>query len=403
LWMNRRGQGFKLFPPGLIYFLIFYLCISLSITQAPVPTYSLMAMWNFGRMFLYYTLIFNVIRSPGDLRALLWAVAITLMIQCLYALKLRYLNGVHQVTGFFDHQNSMASWAYFCGLPMLALGLSRHTRGIDTMIYLAGFASAGMMVVLSISRGALMVFAVGSIAIIAHAALQKLTFKRGLIIATTMVCGSFVLLMSLDNILDRFIGSEDYDKKYNLRTALEEISYEMLKDHPHGVGLNNYNVVNSRPYRKYSSMLERWDERRGYHFPAEYYERNPNTENLYWMFLAETGYLGFAGLVIFFAFSLIVCLRNYHYYKDTVQGSFIIGLTITLVLFYLHSQLERVFTQPVNLMSFMMLVSIVARYDYARRAGRVPFPLKIWQLYQAILDTRREALPTAPEESPSPA
>ncbi len=132
--------------------------------------------------------------------------------------------------------------------------------------------------------------------------------------------------MSLDSILDRFIGSEDYQKKNNLRTVLEEISSEMLSDHPHGVGLNNYNVVNSRPYRKYSSMLERWDERRGYYFSEEYYERNPNTENLYWMFLAETGYLGFAGLLIFLAYSLFVCLRNYHYYKDTPQGSFILGL-----------------------------------------------------------------------------
>lgn len=383
LWVTRRNHGFKLFPPGLVYFLIFYVCISLSIVQAPVPAYSLMAMWNFGRMFLYYTLIFNAIRSPADFRTLLWAVAFTLMVQCLFSLKLRYVNGVHQVTGLFDHQNSMASWAYFCGLPMLALGLSRHTRWNDSLVYLAGFASSGVMVILSISRGALIILALGSVAIIVHATFQKLTVKRGLAIAATMALGSFVILMSLDSILDRFIGSEDYQKKNNLRTALEAISSEMLSDHPHGVGLNNYNVVNSRPYRKYSGMLERWDERRGYYFSEDYYERNPNTENLYWMFLAETGYLGFTGLLIFLTYSLFVCLRNYHYYKDTPQGSFILGLVITLGLFYMHSQLERVFTQTINLMSFMIFVSLVARFDYARRAGRVPLFFQVWQFYQA--------------------
>ena len=211
-------------------------------------------------------------------------------------------------------------------------------------------------------------------------------------------------MMALDSILGRFLGSHDYEKKNNLRTVLEEVSYEMLKDHPHGVGLNNYNVVNSRPYIKYSGMLERWNERRGYWYPLSYFERNPNTENLYWMFLAETGYLGFAGLIVFFAYSLYVCLRNYHHYRKTPQGSFILGLIVTLSLFYLHSQLERVFTQPANMMMFVMFVSIVAHYDALRRAGKLPLLFRLWKFNQASRDTRKEphARPQ-PADNPSPA
>ena len=246
--------------------------------------------------------------------------------------------------------------------------------------------------------------ALGSVIIIAHAALQKITLKRSLIIGAAVACGSFVILMALDSILGRFLGSHDYDKKHNLRTVLEEVSYEMLKDNPRGVGLNNYNVVNSRPYAQYSRMLERWNERRGYWFPTSYYERNPNTENLYWMFLAETGYLGFAGLMVFFAYSLFICLRNHHHYKDTRQGSFILGMTVTLGLFYMHSQLERVFTQTINMMVFIMFVSLVAHYDSVRRRGKLPFIFRLWKLNQAFWDTSKErAERPSPTAKPSPA
>lgn len=408
LWFTRRCHGFRFFPPGMIYFLIFYVAISLSILQAPVPEFSLMAMWNFGRMFLYYSLIYNFLRTPGDLRTVICSVAITLIIQCIVSLKMRYLGGVHQVPGMFDHQNSMATWAYFCGLPLLAMSLSRKTGWMESLLYLSGFGCSGLLVILSISRGAFIMLALGSALIIAHAALQKITFKRSLIIGASLACGGFVIMMALDSILGRFLGSHDYEKKNNLRTVLEEVSYEMLKDHPHGVGLNNYNVVNSRPYRKYSAMLERWNERRGYWYPVKYFERNPNTENLYWMFLAETGYLGFAGLVIFFAYSLYVCLRNYHHFRNTPQGSFILGLIVTLLLFYMHSQLERVFTQTINMMMFVMYVSIVAHYDTIRRAGKLPFIFRLWKFNQAFWDTRtprppRQQPATQPSPAPSPA
>ena len=398
LWFTRHRYKFRFFPPGMIYFAIFYVCVSVSIFQAPVQEYSLMAMWNWGRMFLFYIIAYNVIRKPGDLRTILWAVAIALIIQCIVSIKMRYLDGVHQVPGMFDHQNSMASWAYFCGLPMLAMSLSRHTKWIDSLVYLTAYGCSGLLVILSISRGAFIMITVGSILIIAHAAFQKITIKRTLVIGLAVAAGSFVILMALDSILGRFLGSNDYDKKENLRTVLEEVSFEMLKDHPSGVGLNNYNVVNSRPYVKYSRMLEQWNERRGYWYKLKYYERNPNTENLYWMFLAETGYLGFAGLMIFFGYSLYVCLRNYHYYKDTRQGSFILGLIVTLMLFYAHSDLERVFTQTINMMFFVMFISVIAHYDAARRHGKLPMIFRLWKFNQAFWDTRKQ-----PSERPAPA
>ncbi|MFT4547672.1 MAG: O-antigen ligase [Verrucomicrobiales bacterium] len=404
LFLSRRGHRFRLIPPGLFYFAVFYVCISVSIFQAPITEYSLMAMWNFGRMFLYYIIAYNIIRQSGDLRTILWGIALTLMVQCAVSLKMRYLGGVHQVAGTFDHQNSMATWAYFCGLPMLAMSLSRQTKWVDSLVYLTAFGCSGLLVVLSISRGALIMITLGSIAIITHAAIQKMTIKRSLIIGAAVACGSFVILMALDSILGRFIGSHDYEKKQNLRTVLEEVSYEMLKDNPHGVGLNNYNVVNSRPYARYSRMLERWNERRGYYFPIKYFEKNPNTENLYWMFLAETGYLGFAGLMVFFAFSFYICLKNYHHYRNTRQGSFILGMIVTLALFYMHSQLERVFTQSINMMVFIMYVSLVVHYDSVRREGKLPIVFRLWKLNQAFWDTRKERQPRPqPIKQPSPA
>jgi len=41
------------------------------------------------------------------------------------ALKMRYLDGRWQISGWFEHQNPLAMWTYACALPLLSAALAR--------------------------------------------------------------------------------------------------------------------------------------------------------------------------------------------------------------------------------------------------------------------------------------
>jgi hypothetical protein len=84
----------------------------------------------------------------------------------------------------------------------------------------------------------------------------------------------------------------------DLRDLLNRRSAAMPADHPVlGVGWNHFGLLNSRPWGDRSSeILKEWDRGRGFTIHDENDWANPLTESLYWLWPAETGWLGFGGV-----------------------------------------------------------------------------------------------------------
>jgi hypothetical protein len=320
-----------------------------------------MAMVKFLKIFLVYVAAYNYLRDAKDLRVMLVSVALALILQCVIVIKMRYLDGVHQAVGSLAHQNSLSMWAYFLGLPLFAVALSRSAGKWESLVYLAGTGACGLIVVFSLSRAAVAVFGVGAIVILALSLLKRVTLKRAAILTLGSAAALFVLAKASDNIVDRFKASTDYESSHDLRWVLNRMSEKMLEDSAIGVGWNNFNVVNSRPFMRYSRMKEEWDRNRGFYANKKFYERNPNTESLYWMYLAETGYPGFIGLLIWLGSAFWIVLRGWVVRGDSLMGAFLFGLVITMPIYYMHHNLERILTQTVNLSAFMLFIGVAAR------------------------------------------
>ncbi len=372
-------------PPGTVPYLLFVALCSISVLAAERPLFTAMAIYKFLAAFLVYVAAYNTVRSRADLRALLAAAALTLAAQCAVVVKMRYLDGTHQAVGTMVHQNSLSMWAYFLGLPLFAAALSRSAKRWESLLYLAGTAAAGLIVVFSLSRGAVAVFGVGAVVILSLSTLRGVTFRRLGIAAACAAAALLVFGKAHDSILSRFEGATDNDKSGDLRWVLNRMSAEMLDDSAIGVGWNNFNVVNSRPLHRYSRLLEEWDRKRGFYANSAYYEKNPNTESLYWMYLAETGYPGFVGLILWLAAWFVIALRAWWARGDSLAGAFAFGLVCTLPVFYAHHQLERILTQGINLSAFMLFMGTAARILHGATAEAAPArQLRLGLLYRLL-------------------
>ena len=373
----RRPPGFRALPPGLWLYLLYCVLSCLSLIPAGNKIYGLMAAWKFTSAVMIFVGAFHAFRDEEDLRWVLRALAATLIFQMLVCLKLRYLDGRWQVHGWFEHQNPMAMWAYMCALPVLSLALSPQATRRDTTVYLIGFGAAGLLILLSVSRAALVAFAIGSVLVVGLAAARGFSLKVAGIAGFGALGALVVSLVALDSFMTRMHEANSREEEHDLRAILNAQSKAMLHDHPLGIGWNNFGIANSLPVEKYASILMDWDQSRGFRLIEENYLANPLTESLYWLLLAETGYAGCVSFVVFLLLTLWWALRGTIAFWRTPAGFFAAGLLVALGLTYVHCTVERVLTQTKNLSMWLMLAGFLARLEFNRRhrfslAARAP-------------------------------
>lgn len=370
----EKRRDFSWFPPGLWIWLLWVVVSTFSIVNAIEPLYTLMPAFKFGKMAFIYVGIFAAVRDERDLLAMMRGFAVALIVQVLYCLWSRYVLGMYRISGWFEHSNPMSMWSYTVAIPLLSLALTKETKSRDVLLFFLGFGSAGLAVVLTVSRAALAVFAVGAALVTIGSFAKGFTLRRVMIVIVGAIGGAVVLAVSADTFAAR-AGNDD-DPKNDLRYALNQQSLAMFNDHPLvGIGWNNYGLANSRPLgMKYSKVLEQWEAARGSRIYAKNFMANPLTESLYWLLLAENGALGFGLFICFIAWTiwqaLLAMIRNWR----GPLALFYYGLFITLSLTYAHAKVERILSQTKNLTTWVMLCALVSRATWNARNLPKPLP-----------------------------
>jgi len=334
---------------------------------------------------------------------MLWAMASSLMIECLIVLKQKYLDGFFQPYGFYDHQNSMCMWVYFYAIPLFAAALSKETKAGEAWFFIAGTAAGGLTIVAALSRGALAVMILSCFLVLLVSVIYGgITRRKVIIVAVGLFVGSAVLYKASDSIIERFASAGDVGgEEKDFREFLNEVSKKMLTDTTTGVGWNNFNVANSRPYPVYSRMYEAYFANIGHSIVLKKFRSNANTESLYWMYLAETGYLGFGAMILVMLVTLWWLVRAFlerkKERKDTTVGFFVAGMVTVLFALYVHSTIERVLTQTNNLYSWLIYLGIIAYFEQERRNRLKPKKWARWHLYfrlfRKFVLKERESLP----------
>lgn len=373
--VRKSSKGTRPFIVSGITLYLLWCAVSLcSAFSSFEPGYAFMAASRFVKGALTFTAAAMYLRDETDLKWAVGALAGALFHHGLLCLKMRLLDGQWQVKGWFEHQNPMAMWCYMGALPVLAAAFWQGVRGRLLWLCVAGIGGATLCILLSVSRAALGAFAMGAVILFALAWLRGANARMtGFSIAAAI--GAFLastFAMNSMNARLNEVKQSSQETEFDLRDILNQQSGAMLRDHPLlGVGWNNFGIANSRGRGdRYSEILEEWDKDRGFTIYDENYYANPLTESLYWLWLAETGWLGFGAFAAFVATTLWIALRNAIAHRGTLMGSVAAALFVALTICYAHGTVERILTQTKNLSQWLMLAGMVAGMELNRRSVR---------------------------------
>jgi hypothetical protein len=369
--MSRPDRTRRWVPPGTLLYLFYVAMSYVSIFAAPRPLYVNMAAWRFLEQVVIFVAAFNYLRDEEDLRMLLRATAFTLGFQALVVLKMKYLNHIYQVYGWFEHQNALAMWAYMCGLPLLAVALGPCARR-DLYWCLAGYVASAVIVEAALARASLLAFLFGTAVVVAFSWWERITLRRVVIPAVLALIAAAGLLCVLPTIVHRF-GESRNKESAELREMLVKSSKLMLEDSPIGIGWNNYALVINKPYR-YGAPIDEWTISRGMRVNES--EAKPQPESHYWLLLAENGYPGLLSYLLFIGATTWWCLRARRPWKGTMAGTFLAGLIIALIITYAHSTLERCLTQTKNIAMWLIFLGSAVKLDTLAGIARLQIPIR---------------------------
>ncbi len=357
----ENRDTFRWFPPGGILYVLLVVVCTLSIVNAPRVDYVLMAAHKMTFFYLIFLAAFNWMKTRAEIEFFLTVMAVMMCWQVGLVLKLKYLDGIYQVRGTFEHQNPLAMYAVMIAMPLLAVAVGPAFRGRSWCI--AGFLSCGIIVQSALSRAALLMFAVGTIGVVVLSLLEKPTKRRFVMVGSLALVGSLGLVFTMDTIISRF-NDDGNQASGELREVLNEAARQMEADHPLGIGWNNYALCVNEPY-PYAEILYDWTRGRG--MKVDKSKKNAPVESHYYLLIGENGYPGlFAWLLVIGAGLWRNGLAIWSF-RHSVERCVSIGILVGCSLNYVQSLLERVLTQPRNLMLWLILYAVTARLALLRR------------------------------------
>lgn len=357
-------RSMKWLPPGLILYLLYCALSFLSIVHAPAPVYVFMAAFKAVKVAVVFLAAFYFMKDELDIHFFLKAMSATMFWELFVVLKMKYLDGVYQVPGTFYHQNSLSMYVTMIGMVLLAASLG--PKHATSNLYLYAYLACAAIQQATLSRAGMVIFAAGTLAVATLSLLEKFTRRRLAVLASLSFVGLIGLALTLDTIIARF---HDYGNEASVETRrlLNEASSHMLEDYALGIGWNNFGLTINKPF-PYGDIIDAWERAGG----ATVDEDAPKgiVESHYWLLLAETGYQGFISYMLFIIAFLWWNIRAIIAYRFHFLGSFSLGVFMGCACNYAHSLLERVLTQPRNMMLWMILLGIVAQIEVWRRAEK---------------------------------
>ena len=382
-WLKDR-KSFRWFPPGMTLYALFVVCCSLSIVNAPRVDYTIMAIHKTLFFAVIAIAAFHWLREPKQMQFFMALMGGTMVWQAVIGLKMKYLDGIYQVRGTFEHQNPLAMYAVMIGMPLLAVALGPVFRGRNWCT--AGYMACAILVQSALSRAALVMFAGGTLVVAVCSIMERPTNRRIGMLAGMGAVGGLGLLLTLDTIISRF-GDHGNTASSELREVLNEAARQMEQAHPLGIGWNNYALCINTPY-PYADCVYDWTRGRG--MKVDESKPNAPVESHYYLLLGENGYPGLIAWLLVIASGIWRNLRGFLGLHHSFERCLCLGLLVGCALNYVQSTLERVLTQPRNFMLWLIVFGLTARLEMLRREARM-------KAKQPVLETQAGS-----EESPQP-
>lgn len=314
--LGGRGRWRR---PYAIAGTLYFLAAVLSVGQASSTLFAMFAVWKVFRVLRVLSTVARAGQVDGLVPDVCRGLALGLVYSAALALQQRYLQGVMQARGPFSHQNGLgmaANLVFPACFAMLLAGQGGRTAKL-------GVGAAAICVVLTLSRGGMLLFAIAAAAVFLGSLARRLTGRKLAVLGVGVMAVAAVLVKSWDTIVERFGSAPDASAE--ARKLFEEAARRMLHDHPLGVGINQFSHV----------LDERYADQVG--LPAV--DRDGLVHNVYWLTAAEMGWLGIVAFVVFVAAPVLLAARAA--VKDrSIRGDVMMGLGVGLLVTLLQGKLE---------------------------------------------------------------
>jgi O-antigen ligase len=316
--------------PYLVPRLLYLGAVVVSIKDAPLPLFSLFSVWKLVRMYVFFAAMVRLATRPRLASALLSGMGLGIVFSLLLALGQRYFYGAMRPMAAFSHPNSLAMAANLVFPIALAIVLSAPRAKIA----IAAAMTAPLCVVLTLSRGALVLTVLEICAVLGVSILRRPTARKGLVAASIGVMGLAVVVKSYDTLIERFTRAPPQSEQ--ARTLFNQAARAMLSDHPFGVGINQYSHVLGN--LGYADALG---------IPP--IDREGLAHHVYWLTAAETGWLGVSSYLLLLALPLFAALSLLR--AKGMRGDLALGCAVSLGVMYVHGTAEWIARQTA--MSYM--------------------------------------------------
>lgn len=345
---SRKDKYPITLPPASSLYFIYFAFSFISIMNSDVYVYSFFELWKMVRMYFYFFVVYNLVRSFDDIEDFFKYMVIIVGFITIIVLKQKYLEGMFQTRGPFPHQNSLVMYMIVYGSIFLAYLL--NVKDAKIYVWIVAFAATAVDIISTLSRGGMAVFSISIFIIFLLSYRDKFTLKKLGITLLFFICATGILYKASDTIMERIKTAPK--ESLNVRVVLAQAAQNMANDKIFGIGLNNFGLKINPPYN-YGDHIERKDDD----------EKGGIVETVYLLIAAETGW---ANLLVFISFLLFFYFKNIKNYINLKKGKYkryryipmaFIGCLTSM---YLQSTMEWVLKQTNNFYQLMFIFAIIA-------------------------------------------
>lgn len=346
-------------PPLSGFVAMYMMAVAFSIILADTP---LVPVFYLFQLLRFLVIAIAVAKIAGDPRALQWlgmGLACGMAYEAGIALDQKF-QGAFQAAGNMAHPNQLGMMSHFVILPLLGLLFAGHR---SRMIWV-GVLSTLVVIVAGASRATIGLVGIGVALLLLLSLLRRSTpYKKAVIgvVAVAMGLASPFLLHSVNN---RLAQQYEHDNGgYDERAAFERAAKAMWKDHPFGVGANEYvSVANMQGYSARAGVV--WNGG----------SRATNVHNTYLLVAAETGWAGLVTYVTMLGAAIVAgwlfAFRN----RSDPRGEIALASALAITMMAIHSQYEWITVtyqvQYVLAISFGMISGLVRHRKLERQQRR---------------------------------
>ena len=353
--IGKDSKDVVLLPRGSRFYLLYFIFSCISIMNAENRVYSGYVVMQMILHFIFFVTVYNAITREKNFDIILYALGGFIIFTFFHMLVQRLLWGIYQPSGVFIHRNSTAMFSNMLAPIFLSLILNKEMAKRNFYFFVSAFLCSSFVVILSLSRGAIIFLPMSLGIVILLSARNKMNSRKAKILALIGICAVVGVMRAAPMVIDRFENAPETSAQG--RVAFAKAAVNMAEDKFFGVGLNNWGLKINPPYRY-------WEDT-GIKRPYDDF-KSGIVETIYLLVAAECGSIGLVSLLLWFGYYYYQNIRNIKAYWDANGFFMAIGVLGALSAVYGQSCFEWILKQQTNSYEIMIIFAIIAAMTNVR-------------------------------------